>query len=176
VEFLKGLTADGGWILVSERTMFFLGKDRGADLNDKLEALIADVNAKARVDMLYQILTVLDSKATGLLTVDALLGAILVGVLALPSNYPIKQHVQDWGIWTSLILTLLSAFLCLLVVRVRWSFLGRVNGKDFRDEIKWLANVVYDRTHYYWWAWWLALFGLFAAPAGAVIQWFLPHC
>lgn len=154
----------------------FGNNDRGADLIANLEALEKDATSKARVDSLYAILTILDSKATGLLTVDALVGAVLVGVLALPAESPIKQRVPDWAILVSLLLTLLSAFLCLLVVRVRWRFLGRVKGTDFSDEIKWLANVVRDRTQYYWWAWWQAIFGLFAAPAGALFCWLRGHC
>ena len=56
----------------------------------------------------------------------------------------------------------LSALLCLLVVRVSWSFLAEVpptatKDHHYDEELKRLANVTQDRTRYFWSAWWLAL-------------------
>jgi hypothetical protein len=51
-----------------------------------------------------------------------------------------------------------------MIVRVNWKFLGHVRHKahdsgayDFASEVKRLANVVDNRTHYYWIGWFLTL-------------------
>ena len=59
----------------------------------------------------------------------------------------------------------ISAFLCLLVVRVTWRFMRYVPetaqaATDFVDELRRLANAIDDRTHYYWTAWFFALIGI----------------
>jgi hypothetical protein len=56
------------------------------------------------------------------------------------------------------VLAVVSAFLCMLVVRVSWRFyrlipMNATKEADFDLEIKRIANVVDDRTHYYWLAW-----------------------
>jgi len=135
----------------------------------------ADNEAKGGIDRFYQILTVLDTKATGLLTIDALVAAILLGVLALSPTNTVKIYVPDCAIWYALAAIILSAFLCMLIVRISWAFLGKVNEKDFKTEIECLARVAHDRTWFYRCAWWLVLFGIFAVPVTACFQWIHAH-
>jgi hypothetical protein len=67
----------------------------------------------------------------------------------------------------------LSSILCLLIVAVSWKFLGEVtqtaNGHNFDQEIARLANVVDDRTHLYWLAWW----GTLLSPVLTLVWWLL---
>ena len=145
--------------------MWFFGKSRGDDLIAKVKAL-QHQNCASNKDclaQLYSFLTILDTKATGMLTVDTLFIALLA-FLASPEafskflNVPYPRLVIE----IQLILASLSAFLCLLVVRVSWKFLAEVpttptSPGHFEVELKRLANVLDDRTLYYWFAWLLAL-------------------
>lgn len=145
--------------------MMFFGKQRGMDLVKKLAVLNGADNPKSTVDALYAVLTILDSKATGLLTVDTLLIAILCALLAIPHPEMATQfHVTesyDLVLIAQLGFSTLSAFLCLLMVRVTWRFYFWVKAdltaatlaKDLEAEIMHLANVIDDRTHYFWLAW-----------------------
>lgn len=144
--------------------MWFFGKSRGTDIVGKVTALQAFGTTKDSLGQLYGVLTILDGKATGLLTVDALFIAILSTFLASADAIAklIKVAAPSFVLEIQLTLAAVSAFLCLLVVRVSWRFLGKVpvapaNAADFNDELLRLANVVDDRTHYYWIAWLLAL-------------------
>ncbi len=65
-----------------------------------------------------------------------------------------------------------STFLCFLIVRVNWKFLGHVKIRpdgsyDFEKEAERLANVVDDRTRYYLIGWYLTLI----AAAIPVLLW-----
>lgn len=145
--------------------MWFVGKNRGADLIGKLRALQdpSFASSKDCLAQLYGFLSILDVKATGMLTVNTLLIAILA-FLASPEaftrflNVPYPKLVLE----IQLILAAISAFLCLLVVRMSWRCLAEVprapsSPAHFEDELKRLANVIEDRTLYYWVAWLLAL-------------------
>src|SRR5690349_18395981 len=63
------------------RTPFF-GSDRGAELAYKIAAAQKFEAVKDGLAQLYAILSILDTKATGLLTVNAFLIAALVAFLA----------------------------------------------------------------------------------------------
>jgi hypothetical protein len=144
-------------------------RKRGEKLIDKLKALRTDSHRES-VKELYDLLTILDSKATGLLTVDALVVAILLGVLSSS-----KPYLPGWGIWISLCLTMCSALLCLLIVNLPWGFLGQVyrdasNNLSFNEEVRCLANVVHDRTWFYCSAWKLAFLGITCAPVFVIIR------
>ena len=82
---------------------------------------------------------------------------------ALSENWHIPHPIGILKL--QLLMVCVSAFLCLLVVRVSWEFLAKVtasptNESDFEEELKRLANVIYDRTRYFWFAWLLALAAL----------------
>src|SRR5216683_2674763 len=144
--------------------MWFFGRSRGADIVGKVIALQGFATTRDSLSQLYGILTILNTKATGLLTVDALFIAILSAFLVSGETVAklTKFSVPSGILEFQLFLGAVSAFLCLLVVRVTWKFLGKVPNNpaaasSFNDELQWLANVVDDRTHYYGMAWWLAL-------------------
>jgi hypothetical protein len=153
--------------------MWFLGRDRGVELIGKIRALqgfAADRNSpnvtKETLNQLYGILSILDTKATGLLTVNAFLIAAILAVLASPQQLAniIGVTPPSWVLQAQLAAFILSAFLCLLVIRVSWRFFHYVPNTplaeaDFNVELKHLANVIDDRTRYYWFGWLLALTG-----------------
>jgi hypothetical protein len=164
--------------------MWFFGKNRGMDLVDKVKALQKDsalAQTKAYLDQLYAFLTILDTKATGLLTVDTILLAILLAFLDNPRDVARLIRVDTSKLVLILKIQLglaaFSALLCLLVVRVTWRFLAKVprvptTADDFSDEVRRLANVIYDRTTYYWFAWWFALLA-FIGTSGWWSWWYL---
>jgi membrane protein implicated in regulation of membrane protease activity len=147
-----------------ERQLPFVAEDRGRDIVDKIKALQAAAD-KPVFDQLYNILTILDNKARGLLTVDALFIAILGFLSRSISSSTGTEAPPRSLIYFQLALAVFSAFLCMLVVRVSWKFLGKAEKTqssppafNFGNELNALANVVDDRTHYYWIAWVAALF------------------
>ena len=149
------------------RRIPFFGAERGTELVYKIAAAQKLNDVKDGLTQLYTILTILDTKATGLLTVNAFLIAAVVAFLAsadqvktalgfAPPPVILRAQLAVLGI---------SAFLCLLVVRVTWRFMWYVPetaqaATDFVDELRRLANAIDDRTHYYWTAWFFALIGI----------------
>jgi hypothetical protein len=150
--------------------MSLFGRNRGAVLLGKVESLQSLRKSSEALAQFYVFLGVLDSKATGLLTADAVIVAILVGFLALPDaiksflNQPTQprlDHVRS-VLELQVLLIGISALLCLLVVSIGWSMLAKIplsptSEDDCAEELQWLANVVSDRTRYYWVAWALTL-------------------
>lgn len=152
--------------------MWFFGKRRGAEIIVKTTALHGKATPRDILGQLYELLTILDSKAAGLLTVDALFIAILGTLLGSPETMKtlIGRAVAPLIIEFQLGFTVISAFLCMLVVRVSWRFFFWVpnapsKASDFDAEIARLANVIDDRTHFYWLAWLLALCAFVATLA-----------
>jgi hypothetical protein len=143
-----------------------IGPKRGTTLIGKVAGLSGLAPTRETLDRLYAILSILDTKATGLLTVNAFLIAVLVVFLneldkiSRVIGIEIPARILEW----QMVLLGFSAFLCLLVVRVTWKFMGYVPKRPtdeaaFDDELRRLANVVYDRTLFYWLAWFFALIG-----------------
>ena len=147
--------------------MFFFGRTRGTDLVDKIRALQKHSETNEVFKQLYEILTILDGKATGLLTVNAFFIAGLAAFLA--SSDQIGKYIGLPELPVVVIRLQLgalvaSSFLCLLVVRVTWGFVryaprSAATADDFTHELQRLANVIDDRTRYYWLAWLAALIG-----------------
>lgn len=148
------------------RRVPFLGPDRGSELAFKIAAAQKFGDVKDGLAQLYGILSILDTKATGLLTVNAL----LIAALALLGSADQIKSALGFApppviLRTQLVVLGVSAFLCLLVVRVTWRFMWHVpetatTAADFLPELRRLANAIDDRTHYYWLAWWTALIGI----------------
>ena len=143
--------------------MWFFGNRRGSDLIAKVTALQDHKIPKGVLGQFYDDLTTLDSKASGLLTIDTLFIAIL---LAYPSLHIVSEPKGHSKIATligiQLGLTVISAFLCMLIVRVAWRFYRWVpdaptQASHFDDEIQRIANAIDDRTHFYQLAWFLTL-------------------
>ena len=127
------------------KSLPIFGSERGYETIHKLRALTKDKVDKDVIDRSYKMLDILDGKANSLLRVNGLLG------------------------FAQLALVLLSVFLCFLIVQLRRRFLAHVhknaNGLyEFGDATYRLANVLDDRTHYYWAAWWCTLLAVFLLP------------
>jgi hypothetical protein len=146
----------------------FFGRERGHEAIEKLEDLIGDNNKRHReiIDRLYKMLDILDAKANSLLRVNSLFITILAlfwAAARTPQNPLGISHDQEAAAVLALIMVLVSTLFCFTIVRVNWKFLGRVHelpggaGFDFDTEVKTLANVVDNRTHYYWIGWLLTL-------------------
>jgi hypothetical protein len=144
----------------------FFGSQRGQDAIEKIECLNTDKNKTHReiILSLYNMLNILDSKANGLLRVNSLFITLLVffwGAARAPGNpLKISPDLAATAV-LSLILVMLSTIFCFMIVRVNWKFLGYVRKEggayNFANEVKRLANVVDDRTRFYWIGWLLTL-------------------
>jgi len=150
--------------------MWFTGDNRGAELIAKVTALQKLEEPRDVLSQFYSILTTLDEKASGLLTVDTLFIAILSVLRTSDSLLHGSDYFNIIGghpkisilIDVQLGFTVFSAFLCMLVVRVTWRFYRWVpdppsKASEFEREIEKIAKVIDDRTHYYWLAWMLTL-------------------
>jgi hypothetical protein len=102
----------------------------------------------------------------GSTAVNAFFIAGLVALFPSPDKSPEVIGVTPpmWALKAPLAAFTLSAFLCLLVVRVFWRFFHHVPMRptaeaDYEHELRHLANVIGDRTRYYWFGWISALAG-----------------
>jgi hypothetical protein len=162
------------------QTTPFIGEQRGHEIIEKIrhldgswqdvkddappevKALAVDgkvlfSGAAAMINRLYGILTILDGKANGLLRVNSLFLTVLVffiGWSHTSSAFPPQLSVYVPLAYIDTIILLASSVLCLLIVAVSWKFLGHVANGKFDAEIARLGNVVDDRTHFFWLAWW----------------------
>jgi hypothetical protein len=155
--------------------MWFVDKTRGTALIDKVGSLSAGNIAPTKdiLTQFYGVLSILDVKATGLLTVNAIAAAVLTAFLAADGALAQRLHMQTSLPILEIQLGLLgaSSLFCLVIIRVTWRFFAIVPNAptqpaDFETELKRLANVIDDRTHYYVIAWWLAIFAF-----GATMAW-----
>jgi len=152
----------------------FFGPERGTDILAKIRSL--DGNAvKDLLNRLYGILTVLDAKANGLSRVNSLFLTMLIFFIGWShaSGFPESLAAFIPIAYADTVVLGLSSILCLLIVAVSWKFLGEVtqteNGHNFDQEIARLANVVDDRTHLFWLAWW----GTLLSPVLTLVWWLL---
>lgn len=161
----------------------FYGPDRGAEVIAKGAGLHDKANAanKELISWLYAVLNILDGKANGLMRVNGAFITILLFFFAAaradknPLNFTPGQLTAAQIMFA---LVMLSMFLCFLVVRVSWKFLGHVRkvgeAYDFTSEARRLAEVVDDRTHYYLLGWSLTLIAMLLATAVLVVAVFGP--
>jgi hypothetical protein len=152
----------------------FFGSERGTDILAKIRSLDGN-GVKDVLNRLYGILTVLDAKANGLLRVNSLFITMLIFFIGWShaSGFPESLAAFIPIAYADTVILGLSSILCLLIVAVSWKFLGEVtqtaNGHNFDQEIARLANVVDDRTHLYWLAWW----GTLLSPVLTLVWWLL---
>jgi len=118
----------------------------------------------------YAILTILDDKANGLMTVNAFLGAY--PLLAIDHFKDVHTVTGKGAVLLSAVLVFLllaSAALCFFVVRVEWPFLEHISRRDgdnfADDELRNLSKVIGIRSSRYRWAWRIT----FACLVGLVI-------
>jgi hypothetical protein len=156
------------------KTAAFFGSARGAAILGKIRSLDG-TGDKEILNREYSILTILDAKANGLLRVNSLFLTILIFFIGWShaNGFPASLRALVPIAYVDTVMLALSSILCLLIVAVSWKFLGHVTTKDgrhnFEGEIKRLANVVDDRTHYYWLAWW----GTLLSPFLSLVWWLL---
>jgi hypothetical protein len=133
----------------------FFGAKRGEIILEKL-ANLEKSKDKVFLDRLYSILNILDAKANGLLRVNSLFLTMLIffiGWSHAPSGFPEYLQAMVPLAYIDTLLLVVSSVLCLLVVAVKWKFLGYVIAEDFSKEVQELAKVVDDRTHFFLLAW-----------------------
>ncbi len=142
------------------QTTPFFGPKRGEELINKIRSLEGrDVKAKDDINRLYGMLSILDAKASGLLSVTSMFLVLLVFFLtwSLDGSFPPELKAYLTLAYLDAVLLVISGFFCLLVMAINWKFLRKATAIDgrysFESEILRLANVVDDRTHYYWLAW-----------------------
>ena len=156
------------------KTFPFVGSERGYGALAKITDLHKDANKSSRevITWFYGALTILDAKANSLLRVNSLFITVLVffwGASRAEGNPLRITHDQIATAVLALIIVMISTIFCFMIVRVNWRFLGQVvkvrlaiegqerEAYDFQSEAKRLANIVDNRTHYYWIGWLLTL-------------------
>lgn len=117
-----------------------------ASLLQHVDQYVADPKLKLKLDILYKILDVVDSKASTLLRFNG----IVLAVLAIF----VRFNPGDWQRYVYLILIIVlivSCAFCFIVVQISWGFLERSN--DPKIEFDDLARVACVRTRNYRIAW-----------------------
>lgn len=128
----------------------------------------ATTHVKELVGWVYQVLSILDAKASALMRLNGVQIAAAAFVLGMfgPST-PKNASILSTSRWDALVISwsvLLSAVsicLCLFVVRVGWAFLDKVDRKgdstfDFTNEIRELVAESERRQRVYRAAWWFS--------------------
>jgi hypothetical protein len=119
------------------------------------------VDCSEALSWIYELLSALDSKASALMRLNGVMLAAAAFLLTMHgSAYQSVLRVTniDVGIISgTAALCSFSILLCLLVVNVKWYFLGKVteNGEqlDYTDEFQMLQRVAKSRQTYYRIAW-----------------------
>ncbi|HKO07731.1 MAG TPA: hypothetical protein VJ487_08440 [Alphaproteobacteria bacterium] len=162
----------------------FFGSNRGADVLIKIRGLHgagapdhgASVPDKDIVDALYNILTILDAKAAGMLTFNSLVTAILAVILSATDEVKASLGVPSFFTAVGpfdMLAFVLSSFFCLFIIQVKWKFFGQVSTEtpgDFGKEIRLLAEAVDDRTRCFWLSRYFTLGGMLLL----LLCWLLP--
>ena len=143
------------------RKKYWLSQLRLEATDESAEAVPADTAIK----WLYDILSMLDSKASALMRMNGVLiaaAAFLLGVVGRQGTTVLATTPFDSRLISACaLLSALSISACLFVVNVSWPFLGktRINDKDVDcgDEISGLDAACTFRRRMYRAAWWLSL-------------------
>lgn len=137
-------------------------EEESKKLTQRIDALLANENKdeKSRLNVLYNCLDVLDSKASSLLTFNGILTAIFAFLLDQALD-PEKSFnaLEKLSVGIGLVLTLFSAGLCLWVAQIAWRFferMGQPGNLNVSNELDHLAKAVERRTRRYQLAWWLS--------------------
>lgn len=132
----------------------------------KARALLAGGN-RDMVRWFYDMLSILDSKASGLLRINSFVMTIISLFLAYArvssGAGPKVSRGFMFACLVDFILLAASSVLCFFIIRVTWGVLEKVPSRGgevaFDTEIDALATVTGHRTHLFWNAWWLGLAG-----------------
>jgi hypothetical protein len=113
--------------------------------------------AQSQIAALYDILGVIDGKASALMTFDGIILAATSFSLAQP---PPSMNWFTGSVAASGAFSLLSVIVCLAVVAIDWPFLGKVGKEsgryEFKVEIDSLKQVMLFRQDSYRAAWFLS--------------------
>lgn len=142
-----------------------------SDLREKYELLsvghtLIPPKAKDTTELFYAALTILDSKASALMTFDSILIAAAAFTIEKGGGF-VAIVLTLFGI----VMALVAAALCLLVARISYPFLDKVTitsaaagnpaQLDYSNELSALDEAVGTRTRYYRVAWRLSVAALF---------------
>ncbi|MBY0399645.1 hypothetical protein K2X89_05075 [Myxococcota bacterium] len=142
------------------------------------------IDVKEIVDWIYGVLSILDSKASVLMRLNGVQIAASAFVLGMVNSERGKEQpflaseaFDELAITWSAVLSSVSIFLCLFVVRVSWAFLDRVDRTsdsrfDFTNEIRALITESERRQSVYRIAWYVSLCSSFLFLADFVRQGF----
>jgi hypothetical protein len=147
-------------------TQLHLGDE---DEADRKRVLVAETAIK----WFYEVLTTLDAKASALMRLNGVLiaaAAFLLGVVGRPGTILATSSWDSRLVIVCAALSALSMTLCLFVVNVSWSFLGKTvlagDTCDAGDEILGLDRACNFRRRMYQFAWSISL----AASAGFLLE------
>jgi hypothetical protein len=131
---------------------------------------VSKVKASEAVDWHYQVLTVLDTKASALMRLNGVMLAAAAFLLAAFGRQA-ESIMSAKGLDASIVaitalLSALSIALCLFVVNVKWNFLGKAEETSgsfsFSRELTALSDASKFRQRVYRTAWWISLVGVVA--------------
>lgn len=123
---------------------------------------------KEKIDWLYGVLTILDTKAGALLALD---GLLLAGEILMYDKMAEELHWLRVPALGLIVFTLATAVVCLFVARVSYEFLGKIviGTHDNSDEIDGLGIAIEGRTRLLAVAWVLSIVAVFLFIALVVI-------
>ena len=140
-------------------------------MRNKIKFLASGTGSSKDINTIYAILNTLDSKATGLMEVNAFLAAFVLVFIAYHNASAGKiAHDPFVVAMLTLLALLLSTIACFFIVQIRWGFLGKLtcdahgtvlNNSD-ETELDSLIQSITHRTRLYWLAWWMTLACLLA--------------
>lgn len=122
---------------------------------------------KLKIEAIYRVLSVLDSKASALMRLD---GVMLAAAAVILTSSVGPLIYADGMAKVIMVLAALAITLCLAIISIDWSFFRFVKAKDddghaFDEEIKYLRKVMVFRTLVYRLAW------LFSLASGLMFIW-----
>jgi hypothetical protein len=137
-------------------------------------------SAKRSIDFFYGALSVLDQKASGLLSANAMMIAV-AGIFHIDFNTPApdfeRHYIASWIIkalfWIVLLLLAVSSMICVWIFRVAWPQLSKAvrikNVYNFAPELRELEKIFKCRTLLYQMTSWLTLVALFVIAAWFIL-------
>jgi len=149
---------------------------------DKMRAII-NAEDYCVLKTLYELLNIIDGKASSLLTLNAITVAILAIIAQgeISPSDPSSSHPHNSVLIPLALGTLtiaVSAFFCFTIMNIAWKFFGHVtlaNGQQaLGTEIAELCRLLDDRAGKYTWAWIWACEGGILTLISAIV-WSL-HC
>jgi hypothetical protein len=137
-------------------------EDTGSDGQDAVDP--KELPAAKAVKWIYEILTVLDAKASALMRLNGVLiaaAAFFLAQLGASARLVLSGGIHPSLVVIAALLSAISIACCLFVVNVSWPFLGKatIQGTTwvFENEIAALSKTMHHRQNAYRAAWWVSL-------------------